>query len=255
MLPDTLVFGRIKIKLDAIGSTNDYIHDLLTKGEDLTEGTVVFAENQSAGRGQRGNKWDSEPGQNLTFSVVLFPKFLSPSDQFSLSKAISLGIVSYLSEVLSVNMSAIRVKWPNDIYVKDKKIGGILIENAVSGTKLIHSIIGIGINVNQEEFNPGLPNPSSMKLVAGCGFELNEVLSELCTHLDRRYFELRNCSHQNMHTEYLDKLYEYQVWRDFKVKGVAIRGRILDVMRSGKLVIEVKDGEDIQCDYKEVVFC
>ena len=254
MIPDTFIIGNVMIKLDAIGSTNDYAHDLLTKGEEIPEGTVVIAENQVAGRGQRGNLWVSEPGKNLTLSVVLKPKFLSPSDQFELSKAISVGIASYLREVLTVNMSAIRIKWPNDIYVGSDKICGILVENTIGGLRISHSIVGIGLNVNQEKFDSDLRNPTSMKLTGGKLFDINLVKNKLCSFLDKRYIDLRNGAYQKIDEEYLEFLYKYQEWGAFEVNGKAIVGKITGVTKSGKLILELEDGKEIQCDFKEVTF-
>jgi len=254
MLPDTFVIGNTMIKLDATTSTNDYAHNLLTKGENIVEGTVVIADNQHKGKGQRGNIWVSEPGLNLTFSIILYPKFLHPSDQFELSKAISLGIVSYLRRALPVNLSAITVKWPNDIYVDDKKVCGILIENLVSGARLTHSIVGIGLNVNQEVFDKGLLNPTSLRLLVNSEYDLEHVRQELLTYLDSRYIELRSGARHNINEEYAASLYQFGEMRVYEVKGVHLRARICGVDETGRLVLEAENKEKVHCDLKEVVF-
>lgn len=254
MFPESFIIGNTKIKLGAIASTNDFTRELLTKGDKITEGTVVIAENQYNGKGQRGNNWVSEPGMGLTFSVVLFPKFLSPSDQFELSQAISLGIVSYLREVLPVNMSAICVKWPNDIYVEEKKICGILIENSVSGSRLTHSIVGIGLNINQKIFNDSLPNPTSMRLCSGSWFKGTQVLNGLCGYLDARYIELRNGASQKIKEDYLQSMYGYGMIREYQINGVLHRARAKGVDTSGRLILAIEGAEDVYCDFKEVVF-
>ncbi|MBL4754156.1 MAG: biotin--[acetyl-CoA-carboxylase] ligase [Flavobacteriales bacterium] len=242
------------IKLDATTSTNDYAQALLTKGENIAEGTVVIADKQLMGRGQRGNSWVSEPGLNLTFSIILYPKFLRPSDQFELSKAISLGIVSYLRTALPVNLSLISVKWPNDIYVGDKKVCGILIENLVSGAKLTHSVVGIGLNVNQTQFSDSLPNPTSMHLVANSAFDLEQVRKELFGYLDARYLTLRNGAWHKMNKEYAASLYRFGEMREYQVKGVLMRAQICGIDDIGRLILESESGEKVHCDFKEVVF-
>lgn len=254
MLPDSLIFGSAKIKLDAIGSTNDFARDLLTKGDEILEGTVVIAENQQTGRGQRGNSWVSEAGMNLTFSVVLFPKFLSPSDQFELSKAISLGIINYLRDVLPVNMTGVRIKWPNDIYVGNEKICGILIENAISGSKILHAVVGIGLNVNQDHFEKSLANPTSMKLVSGEHFELEHQLSCLLGYLDRSYVELRNRGSQKLNNNYVKNLYRYKELAQFKIGNQPIQATIIGVDGSGKLILEKENKEQMHADFQEVKF-
>ena len=254
MLSDIFVIGNSTIKLGAIASTNDYMRELLTKGEKITEGTVVIAENQHGGKGQRGNKWVSEPGANLTFSIVLYPKFLRPSDQFELSKAISLGIISYLADTLPVNLSEIKVKWPNDIYVGSEKVCGILIENLVSGNRLTHSIVGIGLNVNQKIFDKSLSNPSSMKLLSETEYDLSLTLNGLCHCLDRRYIDLRNNSTQRINKEYLSALYKFEEIWDYEIKGVPVRAQIVGVSETGALIMEDEHGKQVHCNFKEVVF-
>ena len=255
MLPNSLIIGSTKIKLDAIASTNDFIRDLLTKEEEVIEGTVVIAENQHGDRGQRGNNWISEPGKNLTFSFVLYPKFLAPSDQFDLSKAISMAIVKYLQEVLPVNMSAVRVKWPNDIYVGEKKICGILIENAVSGSNIQHSVVGIGLNVNQEQFDADLPNPTSMKMITGDSREVDEILNELCGYLDAAYIDGKHNQFRNVNSIYEECLYLYGETKGYIMNGEAMKASIQGVDEAGKLILKMESGEIVHADFKEVSYC
>lgn len=254
MLSDIFVIGSNTIKLDAIASTNDYLRELLSKGEKITEGTVVIAENQHGGKGQRGKQWMSEPGANLTFSILLYPRFLRASDQFELSKAISLGIISYLQHTLPVNVSEIKVKWPNDIYIGREKVCGILMENAVSGNQVAHSIIGIGLNVNQQVFDKSIPNPTSMKLSSQEDHNLSHVLEGLCCYLDRRYMRLRNTPLHEANEEYLGALYRFAQIGDYEVKGVPLRAQIVGVSGTGCLILEDERGSQIHCNHQEVVF-
>lgn len=140
--------------LDSCGSTND----ALTEIDGADHGTVAVCRRQTAGRGQRGNKWESEPGKNLTFSILLCPDIEARS-QFEMSMLVSLAVADFIDAVLG--RRAAKVKWPNDIYVADGKICGILIENRLSGTMLERAVAGIGINVNQTVFRSGAPNPVS----------------------------------------------------------------------------------------------
>lgn len=146
-------------------------------------GDVVIAERQEAGRGQRGNSWSSTPGENLTFSVVLRPDFLPAERQFRISKAVALAVADTIAE------AGLRpaIKWPNDIYIGDRKVTGILIENDLMGPYLSRSVIGIGLNVNQTRFDPALPNPTSLAAEAGHPFDRAEVFISFYRHLAERY--------------------------------------------------------------------
>ena len=155
--PDTFPFPLVA--LDETASTNQYLSQLCNQlQESVAELTTVTAEFQTAGKGQRGNTWEAEEGKNLLFSFVLYPSFLEARRQFILSQIVSLAI----KEELSRWSDEITIKWPNDIYWKDKKICGILIENDLSGHHIRRSIAGIGININQEVFNSDAPNPVSL---------------------------------------------------------------------------------------------
>jgi BirA family biotin operon repressor/biotin-[acetyl-CoA-carboxylase] ligase len=245
------------------------------------EGTVVIAKQQLQGRGQRGATWESEPNKNLTLSILLQPTFLRTEDQFQLNKAVSLGVAEFISSLAHPNGSSVwlasplpeergmrgevTIKWPNDIYIGNKKIAGILIENSVSGNKLQQSIIGIGININQEKFSAELPNPTSLKLIRGKEFDLKECLEELCSCIERRYLQLRHPSsflpsrEEAMQTaidsDYLKNLYRFGEWANYKYKGDALKAKIIKVTKVGKLVLEIENGEKLECDFKELGFC
>ena len=149
----TLFVGQNLIKLSSVDSTNNFLKSLVSNSEPLPEGTVIMADDQYAGRGQQNNIWKAEPGKNLTFSVLLKPTFLPLSQQFLLNMVVSTAINNALSHFLSDGLS---VKWPNDIYFRDQKIGGVLIENTIVGNDIKTAIIGIGINVNQQHFEAEL---------------------------------------------------------------------------------------------------
>ena len=158
---DTLFTGHNLIELSDCPSVNSHAIELL-KSVNLAEGTVIFTTNQTAGRGQRGARWYSDTGKNVTMSLILFPRFLDLKDSFQLSKIVSLGVYDFLSVNLPKAVN-IKIKWPNDIVADGKKICGILIENILRDNRLNASIIGIGLNVNQEFFPEEIPNAISMK--------------------------------------------------------------------------------------------
>lgn len=168
------------IALDSCASTNT---ELAASADSLPAGSVLSTRCQSAGRGQRGNSWEAEPGCNLTFSVLLRPQAIDAARQFELSMVVSLAIVRSLDALLARAGSSERcsVKWPNDIYVGDRKLCGILIENALSGRTISRSIAGIGINVNQRLFRSDAPNPVSLAQLTGQDFNLDEALEAVAS--------------------------------------------------------------------------
>ena len=179
-------------------STND-----LAREERYGHGDVICAERQTAGRGQRGHTWTSPEGVNLLFSVVLCPTFLPAGEQFLLSQAVALALVDTLG---TCGIDA-RIKWTNDIYAGDRKLVGILIEHHLAGGRLARTVAGIGINVNQTEFDPALPNPTSMALEAGRTFDREEVLDRFHAALMRRYAALEAGDRAPLAEEYRRRMY------------------------------------------------
>ena len=160
------------IRLKEATSTNSVLHDWLAN-EPLPEGSVVVAEDQTAGRGQVGNHWEAEPGQNLTFSLVIYPTCLQAKEQFLISQIAALSV----KQTLEAYVQPIRVKWPNDVYWQDRKICGMLIENDLLGCTIATSILGIGININQAQFVSDAPNPVSLHQITGQRFYKEELLA------------------------------------------------------------------------------
>ena len=232
--------------IEQTGSTNSYLKERLHTMEPLT---FVFAKEQTAGRGQRGNSWEAEPGKNLTFSLNIKPE-ISPKEQFAISEAAALGIVTMLQDHGIHAM----VKWPNDIYAGDKKICGILIENSVMGTEISRSVIGVGLNVNQTVFLSDAPNPVSMKMITGKGYDLKSLAREIASTMAGKLELLRQ--RHSLHKEYMARL-----WRGdgrsypFKdnVTGETFEGKIKAVELSGHLLLD--DGQKTrQYAFKEVTF-
>lgn len=235
------------IKLSATDSTNAYLKELQT-GSSLPDFSVVVAEEQLSGRGQRGSEWVSEKGKNLTFSVLKRDVALSGQQHFYLNTWVSLSILNALS---NLGIPQLSVKWPNDIMSGNAKICGILIENVWQGSRITHSIIGIGLNVNQLEF-PGLPGAGSMALATGREFDLNEVLMQVLEQLRRDYGRGEGHYSQALR-EYEGQLFFRNLPARFKREnGTVFIGRIKGITAEGKLLVENQDGGTEGFGFKEV---
>lgn len=230
-----LIIGRPTITFDTIDSTNDYA-TLLVSNSTPNEGTVIWAQYQSKGRGQIGSNWSAEAGMNLLMSVILQPRFLMAYQQFTLNILVSLSIKSALN---SYKIKA-QIKWPNDIYIGNKKICGILIQNILQGKSIKNSIIGIGLNVNQDEFDPLLPNPTSMKMVSNQMYDIEGVKSRVCQHLQQYYNRLKEEGFEVLKQEYLECLYLKNQEALFELDGKNVVGTIKGITDLGKLQIEIE---------------
>jgi len=189
--------------LDNAPSTNTLmVHDAAA----YAHGDVLAVREQSAGRGQRGNSWEAEPGKNLTFSLMLRPCALRAADAYHLSMAVSVGMVKALRHILNLE---VLLKWPNDIYVDDKKLAGILIENSFAGDRVGHAVVGIGLNVNQTVFRSDAPNPVSMALLTGHEYELEVVLDEVVKEIVAEF----DAYQLNPDVESLTERYSAWLWR------------------------------------------
>ncbi|MGN7514954.1 MAG: biotin--[acetyl-CoA-carboxylase] ligase [Allomuricauda sp.] len=236
------------LKLDATDSTNQYLKDLL-RSENPLDYTVVVAEKQLNGRGQMGTVWYSESSKNLTFSVLRRFDALSVKHQFVLNIAISMAVYDVLEEFLVPN---VKIKWPNDIMSGSKKVCGILIENVLKGERVGQSIIGIGLNVNQTDFE-NLDKASSLKRITGRNFDLDELLQKL---LERIWLRLEAIESKTV-TQLLP-FYEKLLFRKDKPStftdgdGEMFMGYIRRVSSSGKLVLELEDRVFKEFDLKQV---
>lgn len=239
--------GKKIIYVPECHSTNDLALKLAAE-PDTYEGTVVITDRQLAGRGQRGNGWFTEHGKNLTFSIILRPSFLLLKDQFYLNICISLAVRDLVAEKLG---KQVFVKWPNDIIVEDQKICGILIENQLRGDRFTCSVAGIGLNVNQQQFE--LDTATSMGLAAGGNFILPDVLESLLEKIEVRYLQLRQGLMSEMQRHYLDVMYRRHELRVFSVGGTRFGGIIQGIDNTGRLHIDV-DGEARFFAVKEVEY-
>src|ERR1035437_3889646 len=197
---DNLFKDRQIFKIDQVDSTNSHASTLLSG---IPEGSIVWALDQPQGRGQGTKRWESEPGKNLTFSIILHPTWLLPEDQFYLSKVISLAV----SDFIALFTDNVSIKWPNDIYVGNGKIAGILIENSIEGQSIVQSIAGIGVNINQQTFSTYVPNPLSLNQLTGNEFDLGEMLDILSDLIAYRYLLLKKKEFKTIDENYHHALY------------------------------------------------
>ncbi|MGL4993754.1 MAG: biotin--[acetyl-CoA-carboxylase] ligase [Bacteroidales bacterium] len=231
-------------------STNKELEKLLSETR-LEEGSVVWCDIQTKGRGQKGNSWESEPYKNLTFSFVLYPEFLQLREHFLLSQLIAVSIVEELEQY----SQGFSVKWPNDIYWKEKKIAGILIENDLIDSTIQSSIIGVGLNLNQKEFLSDAPNPISLTLITGNQYDRLEFLKSLMSRIYRHYLTLISEGGSDISAIYMSKLYRGKGFHRYRdMKGVEFNAEIIDVFPSGHISLRESDGRERSFLFKEVEF-
>ncbi|TMM56087.1 biotin--[acetyl-CoA-carboxylase] ligase [Maribacter algarum] len=236
------------VKLDATDSTNRYLKELLLS-EEAEDFTVVTAKEQLHGRGQRGAKWESESGKNLTISVLKKFKQFPISNQFMLNVCVSLAVLDTLN---GLRIPDLTVKWPNDILSGTSKICGILIENMLNGSQIQTSIIGVGLNVNQQTFNT-LSNASSLKLLLGRTLNLEEVLHQVLNNLKTNFLRLEEGLNNELWRRYESKLFRKDKPSTFKdAQGNLFMGFIRKISPQGKLVVELEDAVFQEFDLKEI---
>jgi len=236
----------MKIKwYNIIESTNS---ELSSQKNSCSDRQVFAAYSQIAGRGQRGNVWESSPHMNLTFSILFYPVDIQARDQFVISQAVAVGICSYLR----AKGIESEIKWPNDIYVGGKKICGILIENAIEGTALKSCICGIGFNVNQRVFPGYLPNPTSLAILTGREFIIEDELEELLSHIFEEYDRIG----PSTVSDYLDRLYLKDIHHIYTdtATGSRFDGCIRTVTPEGCLAVECDNGEERTFAFKEIAY-
>lgn len=231
---------------DTVGSTNDVARDAK-----YHDGDIVWAEFQTAGRGQRGHTWESRAGENLTFSAVLEPHFLPVAEQFMLLEAVALALYDFFAE----QGIKTKIKWTNDIYVEDRKAVGILIEHSYSGGKLSRTIVGIGINVNQTEFSADIPNPVSLAMLTGKKYDRQSLIEQFERCLSVRYSQLKNGEWERLQTDYHSVLYRRDERHTFALPdGTRFEGIIRGVKSGGDLIVEHENGEIKSYLFKEIEF-
>jgi BirA family biotin operon repressor/biotin-[acetyl-CoA-carboxylase] ligase len=244
-----MTIGSNLIYFEELTSTNSHASLMLKEGLSA-QGCVIYTDYQTSGRGRAGNKWESERGKNLLISIILNPKIIPPEDQFFISMAISLGICDFAGNYLLGS----KIKWPNDIYVNDDKIAGILIENSILGGTIESTIAGIGININQIEFPSSVPNPVSLSMLTGREYDRKVCLEELLACLDGRYEMLMSGKLEQLKKEYLSRLYWLNEWHFYRSEGKLFRGIVKGISAYGRLIIEDENVSPAEFDFKEVEY-
>jgi len=232
-----MIIGDHLIELDTVESTNKTAAELIGLSK-AVHGTVILAREQTAGRGQRGRVWHTEPGLDLAMSLVLAPSTLSAEDQFGLSKMAALAVYDTIRALVS---GEVRIKWPNDVLVERRKLAGILIECDLAGDRVRTAVVGIGLNVNSSAFDEGLA-ASSLHLETGLVMDLKEVQVQLMAALQRRYAQWEAGSRE------LDEAYSHALWAkgrwaEMLLDGAAVGMRPMDVDRHGRLLVEHEGGK------------
>lgn len=232
------------IYLEEVGSTNDFLRQY--EGDE--EMVVAWTDFQHAGRGQGANHWESECGKNLTFSILIHPDNVLAHEQYIISMAVAATMRKYLSQVLS---EEVYIKWPNDIYVGDQKVGGILIENRLAGSHIRDCVIGIGLNVNQKEFKSEAPNPVSMLQLEGKEWEREEVLRGI---IDLFVWQLEHFRRDKIREKYRRHLYRREGFHNYRDAKGDFEAELVTVEDDGHLVLRDKAGNLRSYAFKEVQF-
>lgn len=243
-----LVFGHTIEELEVVDSTNSYLIEK-SKEQRVYEGEVVLAHYQTSGRGQRTSVWESAPGENLMCSILAFPTFLNGNNFFLISKAIAIAVKIVVSSKCPNEL--VEVKWPNDIYVNKRKIGGILIENQYKGSQIKQAVIGVGLNINQTNFEN--EKATSLKLLTQKQFLIKDILIELLQEFEKQYFSLKWGTTEDLEELYLENLMNYQIEKTYRVGEEEIKGIIESVQNNGTLFLKTK-GEIRSFQFKEIEY-
>lgn len=239
-----------RILLASVDSTNNEARRRLDNNDELPEISVIIADEQTSGRGQRGNSWEAEAGKNLLFSIVCHPDFLKASEQFVLSQAMALAVALTVNEVVVTDEC--RVKWPNDIYIGNKKVSGTLIECDLRGSNIETCIIGTGVNINQIVFRSDAPNPVSMAQIAGKEFDREAILSQILGRFTTIYNVIRQGDADAVRRLYKVWLYRKSGFYKYADANGEFLAEIADVEKTGHLVLRLENGELRRYEFKDV---
>ena len=237
------------IYLEQIDSTNAYLQRQQS-GHDIRN-WVVSTDEQTAGKGMGSNGWESEVGKNLTFSLALDMGFLPAERQFLLSEAVPLGIIEVLDTLLP--SEKLSIKWPNDIYFENRKLAGILINSTIKANMMDVSIIGIGLNVNQMEFQDWPTHPISLKMVTGKEYDLKPLLEQIAERILIKVQQLKS-SPTSIEKDYLKRLFRYRTWADYEVEGKVLRLFMTGIDSFGRLQLLDTENKPYCFDIKEIRF-
>ena len=227
-------FGQSFSVIPSIDSTNNYamqmVHARLAK-----HGDAWLALEQTKGKGQRGKSWQSSKGENILLSIVLQPVFLTPMQSFLLNAAIGLGVYDFYKKYAGHET---RIKWPNDIYWRDRKAGGILIENIIRAENWAFAVVGVGLNINQVDFEESLQKAISLRQITGKNFEAIELARELCFFLEQRYETLKAGNQKQILQDYGQAMYKLNKYVTFKKDGLVFEALVKGITSLGLLVVE-----------------
>jgi len=239
------------IRFNSVESTNSTAHQMVATERPESE-AVVWALEQSKGRGQRNNSWVVEPSKNLTFSIIVYPSYMPINRQFSLSEVAATSVASVISELVAD--APVTIKWPNDIYIGNKKVGGLLLEHSIMGSSIDYSVVGIGINVNQVEFPQSLPNPTSLAVETNAEYDLEELLEGFIQSFFSQLELLKSGLYDEIHEKFKYKLFRNQGFHQFENEAGQFTAKIADVRQSGEMVLEMADGRQVAYAFKEVSY-
>lgn len=243
-----IIGSEIKF-FECLTSTNKLAQDMMAEGR-VKEGLVIYAGFQSAGKGQAGNMWESESGKNLLISIIMYPQDVLAEEQFVLNETISMGICDFLSQ----HTGNVSVKWPNDIYVNNDKIAGILIENSIIDSSIESAEAGIGLNLNQENFSSSLTNPVSLKLLTGVNYDITASLNDLLEKIDIRYKQLLFGDRDQLKNDYEKLLFRKGEWHPYSIDGKISEGFITGVTSEGMLKLKERTGIERKFLFKEIEY-
>lgn len=230
-------------------STNSLLKEL-SRTQTIEDQTVIFTDFQTSGRGQRGNTWESDKGKNILFSMLISPNMVKASEPFIISQITSLAI----KEVLSYYTNDITIKWPNDIYWKDQKICGILIENNICDDYISQSFLGCGININQTAFRSDAPNPISLTQITGKHYDIQLVLNQIINRISYYYISLGENHIQTIVENYKLSLYRRDGFHLFSDAQEIFSAKIYDVANTGHLILETEQGKLRKFAFKEITY-
>lgn len=244
--PKTFFVGKNQIFLPSCHSTNDIAGEII-QNKEIIDGTVIFTDHQTAGKGQRGNKWESKVGENLLMSIILKTSFIALERQFDLSITVALSIFEALESLEIINLT---IKWPNDIYIKQKKIGGVLIENSILGSKINSSVVGIGINIHQSHFD-NTKASSLINEIPEMFFERKVIAEKICEFLEKNLNELKENKTISLRDKYLKNLLGINQLRLFKNEEGTFEGTIKGITEAGQLIV-ISQNKEKYYNIKEI---
>ena len=238
---------------DSIGSTNTYLRSL-NGGDPDYDCEVAVASFQTAGRGQKGNTWESEAGKNLLFSILAHPSGIKVQEQFYISEAIALAVSDSVITALGPEYAPyVSVKWSNDVYWKDFKMAGILIENTLQGDRILDTVAGVGLDVNQEVFLSDAPNPISLKNISGRDYDIEDLLLDIIDHFIG-YMELPADKRADVDLAYRNRLYRREGYHKYRDENGIFEARIEGICPDGCLMLQTRSAEHRIYEFKQVQF-